>query len=408
MQMKKAGVVATGALATVAIMGAPAAAAPSTDASALTKASNSTEGKINMMRQVGASQMMLARGGGWQDSNGGWDAPWDIDPTALLSTLNGTAVTTAPFQACGSTAAFAVGVTVPITSPNTLVAKGDDEGNGFREGGSYGHAKHEDRVACANGNTKITQSDEVPLIAIANNTAITALALQACGSTASFAVGVAAPITSPNTVIGDCNNGNVEISNDDVDGWEESGRVEGTNLDKVKAQVALASALKRGGYYHQGADAKGGSYYHQGADAKGGGYWKQDRQAAAQVAPQARSGGWDAPWDIDPFGLVSTLNGTSVVAGVLQACGSTAVFAVGAAVPITSPNTVIGDCKNANVKIDQQDASALLSIGNNTSISLANIQACGSTMSAGAGAAIPITSPNTVIGSCFNANTVID
>ncbi|MEV0458896.1 hypothetical protein [Catellatospora methionotrophica] len=372
MQMKKAGVVATGALATLAILGAPAAAAP-TDASVL--GASSTEGKVSAMRQVGANQLQLARGGGSWD-NDGWDAPWDIDPQALVSTLNGTVVTTAPFQGCGSTAAFGAGAAAPITSPNTLVA------GGFQVEG-YGD-RHDDAVACANGNTRVTQSDEVPLVAIGNNTVVTAAALQACGSTASFAVGVATPITSPNTVIGGCQNGNVEI-NAEHDGWQESARVEGKNLDQVTARMALASKV---------------------AALKDRKSWS--RQSAARVTPQARGGGWDAPWDVDPFGLAATANGTAVVTATLQACGSTAPFVVGIAAPITSPNTVIGDCKNANIKIDQQDASALVSAANNTAISLANIQACGSTMSAGVGAAVPITSPNTVIGSCFNANTLID
>ncbi|MDI1465603.1 hypothetical protein QEZ54_32000 [Catellatospora sp. KI3] len=393
MQMKKAGVVATGALAAVAIMGAPAAAASTTDASALTHGTSLTEGKASAMRMVGANQLNLARGG-WQ---GGWDAPWDVDPQALVSTLNGTAISTLPIQSCGSTAAFAVGAAAPITSPNTVVA------GGFHEEG-YGHDKG-DKLACANSNVSVTQSDEVPVTAIGNNTVVVAGALQACGSTASFAAGVAIPITSPNTVIGGCDNGNVSIEEEDEwdqwggsdkwggshksDGygkWSESARTEGTTVSTAAARqglVAKVAGLKK-------ASMK--------LNARG-----------PQAAPQVRGGfGWDAPWDVDPFGVLATANGTSIQTALLQACGSTAAFAVGITAPITSPNTVIGDCKNSNVKIDQKDTSALTYAANNTAVVVAPIQACGSTASAGIGAAAPITSPNTVIGSCYNANIVID
>ncbi|MBV1855680.1 hypothetical protein [Catellatospora tritici] len=390
-------------------MGAPAAAAPSTDASALTKATSLTEGKAGAMRMVGANQLNLARGG-WQ---GGWDAPWDIDPQALLSALNGTAVSTAPIQSCGSTAAFVAAVTVPITSPNTLVAKDKDDDHGR---GGYGD---KDKLACANGNLRVVQSDEVPLVALANNTAVSAAALQACGSTASFAVGVAAPITSPNTVIGGCDNGNIDIVDEDEDEWggdkwddhsdgygskwKESARTEGSSVSAA-ARQALAkkvSALKTGDGY--GWKAKGGAY------GKTGGYgngWKA-KSASVTTAPVARGGGWDAPWDVDPFGLAAALNGTAVATASLQACGATAAFVAGVSLPITSPNTEIGDCKNANIKIDQQDSTALLYAANNTAISIANIQACGSTTGTGVGIAAPITSPNTVIGSCYNANIAI-
>lgn len=395
MQMKKAGVVATGALATVAIMGAPAAAAaPTMDASALTKATSLTEGKNSAMRQIGAGQLQLARGG-WQ---GGWDAPWDVDPQALVALLDGTVVNVAALQQCGSTSGNVIGISVPITSPNTVVADSHDSGYG-----------DEDSIACANGNIKIKQTDNYPLIGVGNDSAVGILTVQSCGSTDGQVVGITVPVTSPNTVIGDCTNGNVEIqaSHDWNDSdqwggghdkwggheqhgygkWQESARTEGT-VDATavarKALVNKVSALKtRGGYAQMGKSAR-------------------------VAAPQARGGGWDAPWDVDPFGLVSALNGSSVLAATLQACGSTSPDAISVAIPITSPNTVIGDCKNANVKIDKEGPKGLISALDNTSLNVLPLQSCGSTSSNIIAAAVPITSPNTVIGSCFNANTVID
>lgn len=382
MQMKKAGVVATGALATVAILGAPAAAAPSTDASALTKASTSTEGKTSAMRQVGANQLKLAKGGGWD--NGGWDAPWDVDPQALVALLNGSVVNVAALQQCGSTSGNVVGISVPITSPNTVVA-------GFGHDGGYGD--HKNDIACANGNIKIKQTDEYPLIGVGNDSAVGIATIQSCGSTDGNVVGITIPITSPNTVIGDCQNGNVEINGSDDwdhdDQWNESARVEaapiGQSLAMDKARQALVkkvSALKN-------------------RDA-----WA--KRSNAKVAPQARGGGWDAPWDVDPFGLVSVLDGSSVLAATLQSCGSTSPDVISVAIPITSPNTVIGDCKNANVKIDKEGPKGLIAVADNTSLNILPLQSCGSTSSNIIAAAVPITSPNTVIGSCFNANTVID
>ncbi|WP_155374906.1 hypothetical protein [Catellatospora vulcania] len=382
MQMKKAGVVATGALATVAIMGAPAAAAPSTDASALTNASTSTtEGKTSAMRQVGANQLNLARGGGFD--NNGWDAPWDVDPQALVALLNGSVVNVAALQQCGSTSGNVVGISVPITSPNTVVS-------GFGGHGGYGD---ENDVACANGNIKIKQTDKYPLIGVANDSAVGIATIQSCGSTDGQIVGITIPITSPNTVIGDCQNGNVEINDSDDwnegNHWNESARVEAAPLGQTLAMDQARQALVKKVSALKNRDA-----------------WA--KRSNAKVAPQARGGGWDAPWDVDPFGLVSALNGTSVLAATLQSCGSTSPDIISVAVPITSPNTVIGDCKNANVKIDKEGPKGLVAIADNTSLNILPLQSCGSTSSNIIAAAVPITSPNTVIGSCYNANTVID
>jgi hypothetical protein len=383
MQMKKAGVVATGALATVAIMGAPAAAAPSTDASALTQATSTTEGKTSAMRQVGANQLKLARGGGFD--NNGWDAPWDIDSAAVVGVLNGTVVNVAALQQCGSTSGNVVGISVPITSPNTVVS-------GFGHDDGYGHKND---IACANANVKITQTKHHPaILGAANDSVVNVASIQSCGSTdANLILGVTVPITSPNTVIGDCQNSNIEINNDDKwgddDHWKESGRVEAMPLGQSLAMDKARQALVK----------KVGALKNRSAWAG---------RANARVAPQARGGGWDAPWDQDAVSLISALNGTAVQLITAQACGSTSPDVLSVAIPITSPNTVIGDCKNANVKISKDDPKGVIAIGDNTSLNVLPLQSCGSTSANVIAVAVPITSPNTVIGSCFNANTVID
>src|SRR6186997_3382767 len=120
MQIKKAGVVATGALATVAVMGAPAAAAPSMDATALTK----------------ASTMNLARGGGW-------DAPWDQASQSLLAIGSGSVAQIAAWQFCGASAVGGVvGLTLDLDSPNTVF--GD----------------------CNNGNIKLNQDTNPAVISV--------------------------------------------------------------------------------------------------------------------------------------------------------------------------------------------------------------------------------------------------
>ncbi|GIF95714.1 hypothetical protein [Catellatospora citrea] len=383
MQMKKAGAVATGALATVAIMGAPAAAAPSTDASALTQASTSTEGKTSSMRQVGANQLKLARGGGFD--NNGWDAPWDIDSASVVALLNGTVVNVAALQQCGSTSGNVVGISVPITSPNTVVS-------GFGHDDGYGHKND---IACANANVKIKQTDKrAAILGVGNDSAVNIASIQSCGSTDGQVVGITVPITSPNTVIGDCQNSNIEINGadewDDNDHWQESGRVEAMPMGQSVAMDMARQALVK----------KVSALKNRSAWAK--------RGANARVAPQARGGGWDAPWDQDSVSLISALNGTAVQLITTQACGSTSPDVISLAIPITSPNTVIGDCKNANVKISKDDPKGVISALDNTSLNVLPLQSCGSTSANIIAAAVPITSPNTVIGSCYNANTVID
>jgi hypothetical protein len=120
-----------------------------------------------------------------------------------------------------------------------------------------------------------------------------------------------------------------------------------------------------------------------------------------------RRDGWPAPWDAGRFGVAATGNGTAALTGTWQACGATALFGGAATVPTeSSPNTVIGDCTNAGVKLDQASVSALAWEANNSTINSLPWQACGSTMSAGVGIGLAESS-NTLIGSCTNADVVI-
>ena len=57
---------------------------------------------------------------------------------------------------------------------------------------------------------------------------------------------------------------------------------------------------------------------------------------------------WGAPWESNPAPIVGVLNGSVTNVAPWQICGSTTVAGVGGAVPLNSPNTVLGDCNNAN------------------------------------------------------------
>lgn len=103
--------------------------------------------------------------------------------------------------------------------------------------------------------------------------------------------------------------------------------------------------------------------------------------------------------------LISIGNSSAVSALAWQVCGS-ASAAGGAAIAVTSPNTVLGDCANANVLLRQDRVQGLISILDDTSINAAPLQVCGSNLAV-AGAVVASSSPATVVGNCYNANTLI-
>lgn len=59
-------------------------------------------------------------------------------------------------------------------------------------------------------------------------------------------------------------------------------------------------------------------------------------------------GGWGAPWNSHSAPLIGVLDDSVTNVAPWQICGSTTVAGVGGSVPILSPNTVLGDCNNAN------------------------------------------------------------
>lgn len=350
MQIKKAGVVAAGALATVAVMGAPAAAgpAPQADASAFTKAS-----ALNMARH-------------------GWSNPWDSTRQGLLWVGTGSVVNAAAWQICGSSAVAGVGVTVDV-DPNTVI------------GGYEG--------ACNNGNVLLDTQKDTPLIGLANDSSVSVATWQACGSTLVGGLLVTASLQAPNTVFGDCRNGNVMITSP-----EESGHVtESTTVDKAEKGNNKAAGITRQGDTSKLRDAFAGD--NRKADKKAG--------KAKSAKADARGGGSN-PWDIEPMGLLTAASGSAVQLATWQLCGGSAVWGLGVVAQVSSPSTVFGDCDNANVWIDQPEwPHSLISVLDHSSVNLLPWQVCGSDTVAGVGVTASVTSPDTVIGTCSNANTVI-
>jgi hypothetical protein len=74
---------------------------------------------------------------------------------------------------------------------------------------------------------------------------------------------------------------------------------------------------------------------------------QQPRTADELWAAKAPSN-WPAPWDTHPAPLLSILDNAVINILPWQICGSTVSLPVSAAVPLQSPNTVLGDCNNAN------------------------------------------------------------
>lgn len=106
--------------------------------------------------------------------------------------------------------------------------------------------------------------------------------------------------------------------------------------------------------------------------------------------------------------LITIGVGSALKVAPWQVCGSNAPAGVGVVVSAGNPNTVIGDCKNANVLLKQDTTAGLISILDDSSVSVVPWQVCGSNAVAGVGATVALNSPNTVTGDCHNANQIIE
>ncbi|MPZ25069.1 MAG: hypothetical protein GEV12_01090 [Micromonosporaceae bacterium] len=344
MQVRKVAVVATGALATAAAIGStPAFAA---DNAGTPEVAPATVGVLDYEGTHRASdEAMREVAEYWLTAapEQAWTAPWEQEPPQILSVGSGSAVSALAWQLCGSNAVAGVGGVVPVASPNTVL--GD----------------------CANGNIDIADANndkDDALLSVLDDSAISALAWQICGSTVVAGVGGAVPFASPNTS-GGCDNGNISVG---------------------ESEPAPD--------YGNGNGDDGYAYHDPG-------YYPAEDAEPAEATEQM---GTSAPWDQDPPQILSAGSGSAVSGASWQFCGSSGVAGVGGTVPVASPNTALGDCNNGNMDIHGDGGDALFSFLDNSALSVAPWQICGSSVVAGVGGTVPIASPNTVTGDCNNGN----
>ncbi len=123
MRISKAAVITTGAIATLAVMGAtPAMAAEGATAKAGTVFGQVQQGgkhrAADEASSKGASSWMYSP----EQGGGSWGgAPWNVHPQPLIGVLDDSVVNAAPWQVCGATAVAGVGGAVPLFSPNTVI-----------------------------------------------------------------------------------------------------------------------------------------------------------------------------------------------------------------------------------------------------------------------------------------------
>jgi hypothetical protein len=448
MQVSKVAVVATGALATAAAMGStPAFAADSEGSAAVAPATVGVldyDGKHRAsdeaMRELAQHWLAVA-------PEQGRDAPWDFEPPQLLSVGSGSALSALSWQICGSSVVAGVGATVPIASPNTVL--GD----------------------CTNGNIDIEgNGGDDAIISVLDSTALSLLPWQICGSSAVAGVGATVPVASPNTVHGDCTNGNIKVDTTE----DES---EPTYRDDSRHPWDREDSKHPYGYDHSrdrdrdhdGSWDRDDSKHPYGYDHSRDRDWDDDHSGDRDwdddhskfpFGPDHtwdRDHSWDGDgsWDGDDSGhpdpagydyyepvdasadalsteqaapieesavaprteqdgddtlqVASLASGSAASALSWQICGSSAVAGVGVTVPVASPNTAMGDCTNGNIDIHGNGGDdSFFSILDSTALSVAPWQICGSSVVAGVGATVPVASPNTAAGDCTNGNIKID
>jgi hypothetical protein len=360
MQVSKVAVVATGALATAAAIGStPAFAADSEGAPAVAPATVGVldyEGKHRasdeVMRELAEQWLTVA-------PEQTWSAPWEQEPPQILSIGSGSALSALSWQICGSSVVAGVGGVVPIASPNTVL--GD----------------------CTNGNVDIKgNGGDDALFSVLDNSVLSLAPWQFCGSTGVAGVGGAVPVASPNTVTGDCTNGNIAIDTSEDEGGEYPEYPEYPDMPDTPDTPEYPEYPDSPEY----PEYPGYGYYEQGAEEQGS----------------------VAPWEQEPPQVLSVGSGSAASVASWQICGSSTVAGVGGTVPIASPNTALGYCTNGNIDIHGNGGDdALFSVLDNSALSVAPWQICGSSVVAGVGGTVPIASPNTAAGDCTNGNIKI-
>jgi hypothetical protein len=331
MQVRKVAAVATGALATAAVMGSTPAFAADSQGGAVQVAPAIAGVSEYAGKHRASDEEMRQRAEQWLTPEQGSVI---YQPQPLLSIGSGSVISVDPTQDCGSN--FNPGY-VGFGSPN--VVKGD----------------------CDNGNILIEDNGQRALISILDRTAISLFPTQTCGS--DFGYNGLPSFGSPNAVLGDCSNGNIAIVSD-------------FNPHHKKKH-------KKRHYYESGAEAtaEGGSskneqqvvYRPQSLLSVGSG------SAVSLDATQVCGSGQGSIYPPDfiplppvvppPVDLPEPIDppvGDGVVAEQFGFGGG---------------NLVKGDCDNGNILIQGQGGGALISALDGTAISISPTQACGSDVS---------------------------
>jgi len=203
MQVRKVGAVAVGALATVAAIGAPAAATPA--------GTSQHDAAVTTAAAPGAGKAL--------------DKVGEPFFQPLITIGVGSSVNAAAWQICGSNAVAGPGATVTSGAPHTQL--GD----------------------CTNSNVKLKQ-DAVPgIISILDDTSVNAVPWQVCGSNVVAGVGVQAALSSPATVVGDCDNANTQITGGKNPGGPNSlvSVLSGSAVNALAWQVCGSTAVMGAG-----------------------------------------------------------------------------------------------------------------------------------------------------------------
>jgi hypothetical protein len=295
MQIGKAGVVAAGALATLAVIGSAASAAPTAGSAHVdpVKTAASTLKQAALQRAMGAAGTAVssvARG------------PRQDVRQPLISIGNSTALNALALQSCGSTTGN-VGTATVVNTANTVL--GD----------------------CANSNILVRQAKVQGLISIMDNTAVNVAPIQACGS--NLAVGGATVATSsPATVIGDCYNANAFIA--------------APKEDDKDAPISLMS-VGSGSVVNAGAIQVCGSTASIGGAATG-------LQSPTTVLGDCYNSNSTIQKRKSPA-LIPLLSNQVVDLMPLQVCATSGfVGQAGPALPINSPAFVAGECVTGQQK----------------------------------------------------------
>jgi hypothetical protein len=116
---------------------------------------------------------------------------------------------------------------------------------------------------------------------------------------------------------------------------------------------------------------------------------------------------WSAPWEQEPAQVLSLGSGSALSLVPVQQCATSGPLGLGASAPISSPSTVLGDCRNGSVHAGGGGSDSVLSVLDGTAVSALPLQQCG-TGGGVLGLAAPVASPATQGGSCSNGNVSAD